>query len=776
MLRPILLYLRKHAMVESVVYKDFCIQTRPEIRKGCVWDVGLLFSLEALEKHKLKEIYLEKPRVQRESGAYLCLKVRSKLIQKEIGFGKVGELEHDRPYIEPNVSTGAATLKVKFMQRPRAVFHKHADVMVLVISLRSCTTNEVILNAEHELIFRGGTGSMHSADSRKKNSSGPASSHGHSGGLHGSSSISNHSHGSSVSHHHHHGSSAALAGHLAHASLSHSLAAQSSASAVSASHLLGHHHHAIPNASPYWEDHAGASYTAHHTHDHLSSGAPASLHAQQLLNGANNAAGKTTRSNRSALSLISATSSLPLPTPFARPSPSHFALSDAVTRAHPQSAELFPVSTKTPAKPAQIPSLLSTSEDSLSDSALFFQGNGTFFFDATSGDAPENQPHMEVQPLTLAAIQEFQIGLQEHCSAASLLPKSSDSTNTEEYDVTHSLSPTAGLTEDSSTDLDDTRELEAWAKSYGIDTNLFSPGNSSLDGVPSDATTYPLVHQEGLLMGDTNFLPSEPLAFNRPLAAPHSQVSQQEEKQDDDIYADTESEVKLEMTAENYDENAVAAPSDANTASETSQQAPTASASTSTAAPSTGIEGAITRGRAARIRGEHSRKRRAPFDPEDMPLGGKVPRFGGAAYPTQEGCANPAMAYAGGSFEDKVFQKLFFRSLTFLSLEELRALADSAPLPIFVKDEQGAYLLANPAFCSFIYDDSWDSIAHRSAEELLEAEESEPIHRADEYIKAREGNVGTFYLSVKQQDYKVMKLYTKLRDCAQKLVVGAVTF
>jgi PAS domain-containing protein len=203
------------------------------------------------------------------------------------------------------------------------------------------------------------------------------------------------------------------------------------------------------------------------------------------------------------------------------------------------------------------------------------------------------------------------------------------------------------------------------------------------------------------------------------------------------------------------------------------------SSSSSGAGPAPGIEGAITRGRAARIRGEsfHARKRRAGFDPEDIPYG-KMPCLNGAspsAAHLVDGLHPAAMAM-GGSFEDKVFQKLFFRSLTFLSLEELRALAQSAPLPIFVKDEQGAYLLANPAFCSFIYDDSWDAIAHRSAEDLLEAEESEPIHRADEYIKAREGNIGTFYLSVRNQDYKVMKLYTKLRDCEHKLVVGAVTF
>lgn len=115
-------------------------------------------------------------------------------------------------------------------------------------------------------------------------------------------------------------------------------------------------------------------------------------------------------------------------------------------------------------------------------------------------------------------------------------------------------------------------------------------------------------------------------------------------------------------------------------------------------------------------------------------------------------------------------------------LEDLKAkgiktqFAQSAPLPIFVKDDQGAYLLANPSFCSFVYDDTWEAIAHRRVGDLLDPEESERVARADEYIMAREGSIGTFYLSIRRQDFKIMKLYTKLRDCPHKLVVGAVTF
>lgn len=202
-----------------------------------------------------------------------------------------------------------------------------------------------------------------------------------------------------------------------------------------------------------------------------------------------------------------------------------------------------------------------------------------------------------------------------------------------------------------------------------------------------------------------------------------------------------------------------------------------------------GSVGAVTRARSAKMAGGYgSKKRRAEYEMDASMMGpSKMMRLRGdqAGLISQStlsmngndpASVQAAMMQQHASFEDKVFQKLFFRSLAFLSLEELRALAQTAPLPIFVKDEQGVYLLANPAFCSFVYDESWDAIVHRSASQLLDAHESERISRADQYIMQREGNIGTFTLSVKHQDYRVMKLYTKLRDCETKLVVGAVSF
>jgi len=144
------------------------ISVRPEIRKGCVWDINLKFSKELLQREKIRYVYLEKPRTARDVH-YLCLKVRSKLIRprREIAFRKVANIDSDVDRLEIN-ETGNLVLKARFTQRPRAVFHKHADVMIFIASIKTTRSDRVIVTDEHELIFRGGTGSVHSADSRKK--------------------------------------------------------------------------------------------------------------------------------------------------------------------------------------------------------------------------------------------------------------------------------------------------------------------------------------------------------------------------------------------------------------------------------------------------------------------------------------------------------------------------------------------------------------------------------------------------------------------------------
>lgn len=146
---------------------DFEIYTRPEIRKGCLWDIQLRFNPEFVKKHQLNQIHVEKPRGASDTATYLCLKIRSKLIKpiRELPFTKVATTvtsEGDVLYFN-DFST--VTLKVKFTARPRAVFHKHSDMMILLVSVKR--GERVIASNEAELIFRGGTGSIHSAETRK---------------------------------------------------------------------------------------------------------------------------------------------------------------------------------------------------------------------------------------------------------------------------------------------------------------------------------------------------------------------------------------------------------------------------------------------------------------------------------------------------------------------------------------------------------------------------------------------------------------------------------
>jgi len=145
---------------------DLSIYVRPEIRKGCAWDINLKFSSQILTKEKLEQVYIEKPRgVAGRTMPYLCIKVRSKMIKPvlELPFTKVGVIIQDSDFIECN-EAGTTILRVKFTSRPRAVFHKHSDVMILLVSLRR--GNETICSSAKELIFRGGTGSIHSAEGR----------------------------------------------------------------------------------------------------------------------------------------------------------------------------------------------------------------------------------------------------------------------------------------------------------------------------------------------------------------------------------------------------------------------------------------------------------------------------------------------------------------------------------------------------------------------------------------------------------------------------------
>jgi len=114
----------------------------------------------------MEQIFVEKPRgVAGKTMPYLCIKVRSKMIKPvlELPFTKVGAIIQESDFIETNDS-GTAILRVKFTSRPRAVFHKHSDVMILLVSVKRGT--DILCSSAKELIFRGGTGSIHSAEGR----------------------------------------------------------------------------------------------------------------------------------------------------------------------------------------------------------------------------------------------------------------------------------------------------------------------------------------------------------------------------------------------------------------------------------------------------------------------------------------------------------------------------------------------------------------------------------------------------------------------------------
>lgn len=146
---------------------DLDVYTRPEIRKGCLWDIQLRFNPEFVKKHQLSHIFTEKPRGATENTTYLCLKIRSKLIKpvRELPFTKVATTVNNEGDVLYFNDFSAVTLKVKFTARPRAVFHKHSDMMILLVSVKK--GERVIATSETELIFRGGTGSVHSAETRK---------------------------------------------------------------------------------------------------------------------------------------------------------------------------------------------------------------------------------------------------------------------------------------------------------------------------------------------------------------------------------------------------------------------------------------------------------------------------------------------------------------------------------------------------------------------------------------------------------------------------------
>jgi len=135
------------------------VVVRPEIRKGCIWVLQLKFAEEVC--NLMNEFSL----VNDFSGKtpFLCLTVRSKLLKTELPFSKVAQILNDDTMV--TIKANACNLNVKFTSRPRTAFHRHSDVMILLAVVKK--GEQIICSDEVELIFRGGTGSVHSADSKK---------------------------------------------------------------------------------------------------------------------------------------------------------------------------------------------------------------------------------------------------------------------------------------------------------------------------------------------------------------------------------------------------------------------------------------------------------------------------------------------------------------------------------------------------------------------------------------------------------------------------------
>eukprot|EP01129_Flabellula_baltica_P007180 TRINITY_DN275_c0_g1_i1.p1 TRINITY_DN275_c0_g1~~TRINITY_DN275_c0_g1_i1.p1 ORF type:complete len:393 (+),score=80.38 TRINITY_DN275_c0_g1_i1:60-1238(+) len=153
--------------------KFFRVDVKDEIRKNCLWGVNFLFSNTLMQTCPInrvtvvkKEEDLMKIGAGQRSDYFLVLKVRSKLIVplKEYPLERAATYESS---LNLKVREGAASMDVKFTQRPRSLFHKHSDVMIIVATLY-CGTKKLFYDTQ-ELVFRGGTGSQHSASAGRKN-------------------------------------------------------------------------------------------------------------------------------------------------------------------------------------------------------------------------------------------------------------------------------------------------------------------------------------------------------------------------------------------------------------------------------------------------------------------------------------------------------------------------------------------------------------------------------------------------------------------------------
>lgn len=91
------------------------ISTKPEIRKGCTWDVHFAIDTALLKEEGISKLYvLNAPKSKAERAPVLALTVRSKLIKPtlELAFTKVAKIVSERDYLTPN-SAGVVVLKAR---------------------------------------------------------------------------------------------------------------------------------------------------------------------------------------------------------------------------------------------------------------------------------------------------------------------------------------------------------------------------------------------------------------------------------------------------------------------------------------------------------------------------------------------------------------------------------------------------------------------------------------------------------------------------------------
>lgn len=575
---------------------ELMISTRPEIRKGCVWEVQLRFSADIIKKHGLKQIYIEKPKNSAaKEVAYLCLKVRSKLItpRRELAFRKVAEIENDTEFLELN-EFGVITLKVRFTQRPRAVFHKHADVMILMVNLKSSRTDQSITYDEHELIFRGGTGSQHSADNRKKMWTDNGASNEQQQYMQQNNAQSN--------------------------------------SFMDAPSGLDSE---VLNAAELVTD--------------FLTGQPSGLMQGHPFQSVNSLIASPTLSG---MSLTSGLDDL---------TPPSLASMDTLCNSF---------LSNTPSSIASLTGSSASSSSFMSSNTNITTSSAAFLSSNMSAQMSDSSAFgLDASDLLNPSRSFFSSGTLLDCPSDTFAPL--PSTAPSMFSSSHSTTSSSSSASLSAT------ALPALAPSSPSKfTVVFDKRRGACTRCKTECEVY---QGTGGSCNNCGCFPAMHLDVDKPA---HEQVCKKR---------------KHDAVAED----------DETSESETDQAVPPL-------------------------------KRRKYI------------------------------------LETEFYQKLFFKSIAFMTLDELASLCNNAPIPLFVKDENSVYKYVNTSFCNFILDTvRKDNIVNKRTNQVLSGHEADEVVKMDKYLMTREGKIMTFNVAVNRQEYRVIKLYTRLRD-GMKVVVGAV--